>query len=97
MLFFAQVIQYDSRYKRYLRGRFPTLFEGDHRRTQSEPTIDVSYAQYFIDIVDSVDREIHLLTKGVSSEELLLLSLTAGDYYSKLKNFAEDNKPNDDE
>jgi hypothetical protein len=95
--FFSQVIQYDSRYKRSLRGRFPTLFDGNSGYSQPDPTIELSYAQCFIDEVDAIDREIHLITKGVSSEEQLLLSLNANDYYAKLKNFAEDNKPNDDE
>jgi hypothetical protein len=43
--------------------------------------------------MNAISKELYQITGGVKSEEDLLLCSTTGDYYDKLNNYVEANKP----
>lgn len=48
-------------------------------------------------VIDEIGLELYHISKGVKSEEELILSGTTGELYSAMQNFVLLNKPKDEE
>lgn len=81
--FFAQGDGYHSRYKGLIRKRFAPLFKGNGKKP-AEVDIEIPAGNHIRDKIDEINEELYTLTKGLASEEKLILEGTTEEYYGRL-------------
>ena len=85
--FFAQCVAHHTRFQGFIGRRYRPIYARQSNGRPAKPDVvplEKSYSDWLHEVLDEQNVEIHLISKGVITDQELLLKMSTGQYLDRL-------------